>query len=264
MTTHLRCLVVDDEALARQRLVRLLGDVESPACVVVAQAADAAQTIAALGHHWVDVVLLDIHMPGMDGMALARRLREEHGSAQVVFVTAHAEHALSAFELQATDYLTKPVRLERLQACMARVAALSVRAVVEGSTAPLSDAPEAASLVVQDARRTYRLDLNTVLVLKAELKYVSAFTADGEHVLSQSLAELELSHPSLFIRTHRNTLVLRAAMYALERGHAADAHDDEPGAEAWVLRVRGHAQPVQVSRRCLPSVRQALRGGGIG
>lgn len=111
----LNVLVVDDEALARARLRTLLGDCTAPAATVAAEAANAVQAMTALQREKFDVVLLDIRMPGVDGMTLARTIAALPQPPVVVFVTAHSEHAVQAFELEAIDYLTKPVRLERLQ-----------------------------------------------------------------------------------------------------------------------------------------------------
>ena len=108
-------LLVDDEALARSRLRTLLGDCAAPSASVGAEAADAVQAMSAMRRQAFDVVLLDIHMPGTDGMALASSIAALPSPPAVVFVTAHAGHAVQAFELEAADYLTKPVRLERLQ-----------------------------------------------------------------------------------------------------------------------------------------------------
>lgn len=106
----LRVLVVDDEPLARARLRGLVDDCAWPAARVVAEAGSAAETLHLLAREAVDLLLLDIGMPGLDGLALARRLKERGDPPALVFVTAHAEHALDAFELAAVDYLTKPVR----------------------------------------------------------------------------------------------------------------------------------------------------------
>jgi len=114
----MRILIVDDEPLARSRLRDLLSDCPLPAGMAglsVGEASHAVQAMEQLQHRPWDVVLLDIHMPGMDGLSLARHLQALPEPPAVVFVTAHAEHALEAFELAAVDYLTKPVRLQRLQ-----------------------------------------------------------------------------------------------------------------------------------------------------
>ncbi|KAB7553083.1 response regulator, partial [Verminephrobacter sp. Larva24] len=118
-------LIVDDEALARSRLRSLLSDCVGSADIrrgTVAEAANAAETMALLtptGGRAFDLVLLDIHMPGQDGLTLAHALRTLPLPPSVVFVTAHTSHAISAFELDAVDYLTKPVRRERLLQALA-------------------------------------------------------------------------------------------------------------------------------------------------
>jgi two-component system, LytTR family, response regulator AlgR len=246
----LRCLIVDDEALARSRLNRMLTEADMP-CQVVASAADATQAMAALAHHEIDVVFLDIQMPGMNGLALAQHMAALAAPPLVVFVSAHAEHALQAFELHAVDYLKKPVTTARLHRCLQQLKQrLLPRQAPPQTPASLSNTDP--YVLVQDSRRSTRLDLRDVLLLRAELKYVSAFTTDTEHVLNQSLAEIEQQHPQLFVRTHRNTLVRSNALKSLERLGSEEA-------EAWVVHVTGYAEAVPVSRRQLPLVRASLR-----
>jgi two-component system response regulator AlgR len=116
MTTEsLQVLVVDDEPLARSRLRTLLADCDAPSAVVAARPPTPSRPWSTCGARPFDAVLLDVHMPGADGLALAQVLRGMPEPPAVVFVTAHAEHAVAAFDLEAVDYLTKPVRLERLQ-----------------------------------------------------------------------------------------------------------------------------------------------------
>lgn len=243
----IRVLIVDDEALARSRLRRLLADCVLPATQVVAEAANAAQALAVLAHDTVDLALVDIHMPGADGLTLARALRERPGAPALVFVTAHAEHALQAFEVEALDYLTKPVRAERLQAALAKVARR-----LEGAAAATPQPPE--SLVIHDRGRTERVPLAEVLVLKAELKYVTVRTAHRSLILDGSLSELEEKYPAHFLRIHRNALVARHALRRLERHHDAEEGD------GWAVRLEGLAEPQAVSRRQLAAVREALGG----
>lgn len=246
--TPLRVLVVDDEPLARARLARLLAACADPPAQVVGEAGTAAQALALLPSTAPDAVLLDIHMPGADGLALARALRERPVPPPVVFVTAHASHALQAFDLDAVDYLTKPVRAERLQQALRKL----VRHRGEAPTAPA--VPEA--LLVQDRGRTERVPLADVLVLKAELKYVTLRTASRSLILDGSLSELEERYPAHFLRIHRNALVARHALRALER------HHDPDEGEGWAVRLAGIDEPLAVSRRQLPAVRDLLAGRG--
>lgn len=244
----LQVLVVDDEALARARLRTLLGDCVAPAAQVAAEAADAVQAMTALQRGVFDVVLLDIGMPGLDGLALAQRIAGLLRPPAVVFVTAHAEHAVQAFELEALDYLTKPVRLERLQQTLQKVERLtqSVRAT----------GPDLADkvLIIQDRGRTERVPLAEVLYFKAELKYITVRTARRSYILDGSLNELEVRHAAQFMRVHRNALIARRAVRALEK------HFDPEEGEGWAVRLQGIDELLAVSRRQLSAVREAMAG----
>jgi two-component system, LytTR family, response regulator AlgR len=242
----LQVLVVDDEALARSRLRTLLADCGAPRAVTGGEASNAAQAMDLLRRQPFDAVLLDIRMPGEDGLALALALRSMPQPPAVVFVTAHAEHAVAAFELEAVDYLTKPVRLERLQAALQKVERLASSR--NGGT------PEGAGamLLIQDRGRTERIPLAEVLYFKAELKYITVRTAARSYILDASLSELEERHPAQFLRVHRNALVARRAMRALEK------HDDPEEGEGWAVRLNGIEEVLAVSRRQLGAVREAL------
>ncbi|MDD2879838.1 MAG: LytTR family DNA-binding domain-containing protein [Rhodoferax sp.] len=244
---RIKVLVVDDESLARQRLCSLLADCTEPAATVVGEAANAVQAMAVLQHHEVDTVLLDIHMPGMDGLALAKTLQTLPHPVAVVFVTAYAEHALEAFDLAALDYLTKPVRFERLQSALQKIERLTH--TNKGLEADLSQ----DSLVIHERGRTERVPLAQVLYLKAELKYITVRTASRSYILEGSLSELESRHASRFLRIHRNALVARRAVRALEKHH-----DPEEG-EGWAVRLDGVDEVLFVSRRQLAAVRGLVK-----
>ncbi|HYW56677.1 MAG TPA: LytTR family DNA-binding domain-containing protein [Polaromonas sp.] len=246
MTAPLRALIVDDEALARSRLRTLLGDCKDPTAVVTAEAAHAVQAVAALQRDSVDLVLLDIHMPGADGITLAQTIAQLPNPPAVVFVTAHSEHAVQAFELEAVDYLTKPVRLERLQQALQKVERL-----LQATKAPPSDTAD-EHLIIQDRGRTERVPLTEVLYLKAELKYITVRTAGKSYIFDGSLNELEERYAAQFMRVHRNALVARRVMRALEK------HFDPEEGEGWALRLQGVDELVAVSRRQLSAVREAL------
>ncbi len=241
----LKVLLVDDEALARARLRTLLAECEAPAAVPAGEAANAAQAMELLLRQPVDAVLLDVHMPGADGLALAQALRDLPHPPAVVFVTAHAEHAVAAFELEAVDYLTKPVRRERLEAALQKVQ----RAMLARGEAPAA-APQV--LLIHDRGRTERVPIDEVLYFKAELKYVTVRTGARSYILDASLSELEERHAAHFLRVHRNALVARRALRALER------HDDPEEGEGWAVRLTGVDDVVAVSRRQLGAVREAL------
>lgn len=246
MSIALRTLIVDDETLARSRLRTLLGDCQTPAVSIEGEAANATQAIELLRRTPVDLVLLDIHMPGADGLTLAQTLRTLPRPPAVIFVTAHAEHAVQAFELEAIDYLTKPVRLERLQQALLKVERQR-RNHDEAATA----APEEA-LLIQERGRTERVPLAEVLYFKAELKYVTVRTASKTYILDGSLSELEEKYPAHFMRVHRNALVARRAVRSLEK------HYDPEEGEGWAVRLIGLDELLSVSRRQLAAVREAI------
>jgi two-component system response regulator AlgR len=242
----LRLLVVDDEPLARLRLCSLLADCSQPMAVVAGEAANAVQAMAFLQHHAVDAVMLDIHMPGMDGLALAHTLRSLPHPVALVFITAYAEHAVQAFELEAVDYLTKPVRLERLQAALQKIERFTQ--TNQGLEPDLSQ----DVLVITERFRTERVPVSEVIYLKAELKYITVRTASRSYILEGALGDLEGQYGGRFIRIHRNALVARHAVRALEKHH-----DPEEG-EGWAVRLDGVDELLFVSRRQLASVRALL------
>lgn len=242
----LRVLVVDDEALARARLRTLLDQCGAPAASVAAEAANAAQALACLQRQAVDVALIDIHMPGADGLTLAQTLRTLSNPPIVVFVTAYAEHAVQAFELEALDYLTKPVRLERLQAALQKV-----QRMLQSSNGWEPGLPEEV-LIIQERGRTERVPLSQVRYLKAELKYITVRTQARSYILEGSLSELEEKYPTRFVRIHRNALIARHAVRALEK-----QHDPQEG-DGWAVRLDGIAELLWVSRRQLAAVRELV------
>ncbi|MGE4328930.1 LytR/AlgR family response regulator transcription factor [Diaphorobacter sp.] len=246
-------LIVDDEALARSRLRTLLHDCAAGYTVAeAAHAADAQAQLATSGGQAVDLVLLDIHMPGQDGLALAQHIQRLPHPPAIVFVTAYADHALSAFELDAVDYLTKPVRLQRLQQALAKVQRAAPHAARRRPALP---PPDCEALLIHDRGRTERVPLDDVLYLRAEQKYVTVRTLARSFVLDGALADLEARHAAHFLRVHRNTLVARRAMRALER------HHDAQEGEGWAVRLHGLTEALPVSRRQVAAVREALAGG---
>jgi two-component system response regulator AlgR len=269
----LKVLLVDDEPLARLRLRSLLEVCTEPGAQVVAEAGTASQAQGWLREHGCDLVLLDIEMPGSSGLQLADALREHPQQPAVVFVTAHAEHALRAYELDAMDYLTKPVRRERLQAALQRVAQrLAERAAAHSLSGNREEQSEADFVTITDRGRLLRVPLVEVLYFKAELKYLTLRTATQSYVMDGSLSELEPRLAARFLRVHRNALVAKSAVRELER-HAptevsAGEERGECGSEAvageagegWAVRVAGVNEWLTVSRRQVAAVRDALAG----
>jgi two-component system response regulator AlgR len=242
----LQVLIVDDEPLARARLRTLLGDCDSPSATAAAEAGNAQEALEKLTRTRFDAVLLDVHMPGADGLTLAQELRALPQPPAIVFVTAHAEHAVQAFELDAVDYLTKPVRQQRLQDAL-RKAERHLQSRPAAAQEPTPDV-----LLIQDRGRCERVPLAEVMYLKAELKYITVRTPDRSYILDASLSELEERHQAHFLRVHRNALVARRAVRALEK------HFDPQEGEGWAVRLNGIDELLAVSRRQLGAVREAL------
>ncbi len=239
-------LIVDDEALARSRLRTLLGDCTEPPVTIAGEAASVQAALALIRRTRVDAVLLDINMPHADGLSFARGLQDMAHPPAVIFVTAHAEHALQAFELAATDYLTKPVRLERLQQALQKIE--QIKHVSQRPEADITD----EVIVIQERGITVRLPLHEVLYLKAELKYITVRTAHQTHLLEGSLHDLEARYPTFFLRIHRNALVAPQAIRTLEK------HLDPVEGECWAVRLTGADELLTVSRRQLAAVKEVI------
>jgi two-component system response regulator AlgR len=265
--TRLKVLIVDDEDLARLRMRSLLADCASPGAEVAGEAGSAAEALHWLAGGSADLVLLDVNMPGLDGLQLAERLRALPLPPKIVFVTAHAHHALKAFEIDAVDYLTKPVRRARLQEALVRVAQRLDRALPPAPPAP-AVAPEEQQpvLVVSDRGRVQRVPVADILYLKAELKYVTLRTPAHAYVLDDSLSDLEQRLGDTMLRIHRNALVARTAVTKLERRTPTVQDGTLPAdgdAEGWAVQVGATQEWLAVSRRQLTQVRELLAEDGV-
>ena len=251
MPSPVRVLIVDDEAPARNRLRDQLAQIqpEVPLCVV-GEAAHAAAALAFLAASPVDIVLLDVNMPGTHGLDLARLLLDRRMPPVVIFTTAHAEHAIEAFDVDAADYLLKPVRAGRLRAALDR--ALARRAM---SAVPQMAGAALRHLIVTERGRIVKVPIDEVVYLRAELKYITVRTRAAEYLLEASLVQLEQALGERFVRVHRACLVARNALRGVERT-AADAAE---GA-GWTVLLEGLDERLPVSRRQWPLVRECLAG----
>lgn len=246
----LRVLIVDDEAPARARLRDLLGDIQAmQPTELVGMAANGVEALRLAEGGEVDLVLSDIRMPVMDGVELARHLGRLERPPAVVFVTAYDQYALQAFDLAAVDYLLKPVRAERLTEAVTRARG-RVRPPDEALAGLAPGARQHFS--VSERGRILLVPVAEVLYLRAELKYVTARTAERDYLLDESLVQLEHEFASRFLRIHRSCLVARAAVVGVER---AGEQDGEPH---WEILLAGLAEHLPVSRRQWPAVKQAL------
>jgi two-component system response regulator AlgR len=244
----IRVFIADDEAPARERLRELLQDIATEVPNVVAgEAKNGIEALERLPASAAQVLLLDIRMPGMDGLELARHVAGMENAPAVIFVTAHDKHAIDAFELSALDYLLKPVRAERLAVALKKAAAAG---------APNRENLERAAgapreyLSVAERHRIVLVPVKDIIFLRAEQKYVTVRTPEREYLIEESLVALEREFSGPFVRIHRNCLVARAAIRGFERtgGGDEEAH--------WQVVLDGFAERLPVSRRQWPTVRE--------
>ena len=233
----LRVLVVDDEAPARLRLRELLGEIEGAEWV--REAADGESALQLTGRLHPDLVLLDIRMPGLDGLETARRLATLPRPPKVVFTTAFEQHALAAFDVDAAGYLLKPVRRERLAALLQRLAT---------ATAGATDSRRVH--VTARLREQLRLiPIADVHCFQSEQKYTVVRHRGGEDLIEDSLRSLEEEFGHLFVRVHRKALVAIDKVESLTKD----------GTGQLTLTLRGGAGQLPVSRRLAAEVQRRLR-----
>ncbi|RMG51355.1 MAG: DNA-binding response regulator [Gammaproteobacteria bacterium] len=240
----MKVLVVDDEPLARQRLVQMLEAL--PEAEVVGEAGNGRAALEQAERLQPDVVLMDIRMPGMDGLEAARHLAALETPPALIFTTAYGEHALEAFEAQAVDYLLKPVQRERLAEALARA-----RRPNRAQMAELGgEAGSARTHICARVRGNLVLvPIEDVRYFHAEQKYVAVHHAGGEVLIEEPLKALEAEFGDRFLRIHRSTLVARNAIAGLEK--APDG--------GLLLRLRDDDTRLEVSRRHAPEVRRFVR-----
>jgi two-component system response regulator AlgR len=245
----LRVFIVDDEEPARSRLKELLEDIAAEvATSVVGEARHGLEALERVPASGAQVLLADIHMPGMGGLELARHLCGLEQPPAVIFVTAHDRHAVEAFELSAIDYLLKPVRAARLAAALKK----AVAAAAPGREQLARAAQEPREyLSVVERNRIVLLPVRDIVFLRAEQKYVTVRTAAGEHLIEEPLVALEREFAARLVRIHRNCLVARAAIRGFERNPG----DDE---SQWLVVLEGLAERLPVSRRQWPVLRELV------
>lgn len=241
----MRALVVDDEPLARERMRALLaeiGDVE-----VVGEAGNGRDALDAVARLAPDVLLLDIRMPVMDGIEAARHLGTLEAPPALIFCTAYGDHALAAFDANAVDYLLKPVRVDRLQAALAKARRWSGEAAGRVGHA-LGDRSR-THLCARVRGSLVLVPVAEVAYLLAEDKYVVVHHARGEVLIEEPLKALEEEFEERFVRIHRNCLVARAKLTGLTR---------TPDGRLFA-NVEGVTAALEVSRRNLPALRKLIR-----
>lgn len=241
----LKILIVDDEPLARERLRTLLDDIAGQCSTqVIGEAGNGLLAIDFLREHPADVVLADIRMPGMDGIELAGHLGSLEKPPAVVFTTAYDNYAVQAFDLNAVDYLLKPVRAQRLLTALQKAGAAQPAdpALLAGIGRETRGGGR-THLSCQERGRLLLVPIAEVLYFKADLKYVTARTVEREYLLDEALTHLETEFAERFIRLHRSVLVAKQALAGFEKAAGDDAE-----AYGWAL-LRGLPEKLPVSRR---------------
>ena len=240
----LKVLIVDDEPLARDRLRTLLSDLAGQLpSEVVGEAANGLLALEALRQQTADVVLADIRMPGMDGIELATHLGRLEKPPAVIFTTAYDNYAVQAFDLNAVDYLLKPVRAQRLLAALQKVPGPRPEAALLANIGQEVRGGGRTHLSCHERGRLLLVPITEVLYFKADLKYVTARTAEREYLLDEALTHLETEFAERFLRLHRAVLVAKTALAGFEKAAGDDAE-----AYGWAL-LRGVPEKLPVSRR---------------
>ena len=242
----MRVLIVDDEPPARERLADLLGELAGHE--VVGQAGSGRDALALCQQLAPDAVLLDIRMPGMDGIETARHLSRLAQRPAVIFTTAYDQYAVQAFDAEAVGYLLKPIRRRRLEQALDRAARLSANQLAALAGGDTARRRRHLCARVQDELKL--IPVRDIYYFQADQKYVRACHRNGEDLLDESLKALETELAPDFCRIHRNSLV------AVE--HLAGLEKDGSGRP--VVRFRRIPDALQVSRRHLGDLRQRLRG----
>ncbi|BFM09344.1 LytR/AlgR family response regulator transcription factor [Halioxenophilus aromaticivorans] len=238
-------LLVDDEPLARQRLKKLLEDL--PAHRLVGEATTGEEALTMVQSQDPDLVLLDIRMPGPDGMEVARTIGEMEDPPAIIFCSAYDEYALDAFGVSAVGYLVKPVRTEELTEVIEKASKVNrlQRAVADTS----SEQPQRQHISAKTHRGLELIEIDSIRFFSADQKYVTVVHAEGETLIDDTLKELESMLGSRFVRVHRNALVAKKYILALEKS-------PEGG---YQLRLQGTERKPSVSRRHLSSVKALLQ-----
>lgn len=242
----MRVLIVDDEKLARDRLRELLSDIGGH--TVVGEAMNGAEAVEKAAELNPDVLLMDIRMPGMDGLEAAMHLMGMENPPSVIFTTAYDQHALDAFEVNAVDYLLKPIRKDRLANALTKAHKLTAKQVHE--IAQARPEPQARTHISVHLRGNIRLvPVPDVLYFLADSKYVVVRTPNEEHLIEDSLVNLEKEFGDRFLRIHRNALIATPFIKGIEKS---------PGG-TWQVSLKGSDKKLNVSRRHTAAVRRWAR-----
>ncbi len=229
----MKILIADDEPLARERLIRLLQELDIHLSQIT-EAENGLQVLDLCEKQPFDLLLLDIRMPEIEGMAVAKKLHKKPPTPAIIFITAYSEYAVEAFGVEALDYLLKPVRKARLEEALKKIPKIN---------------PKKQFIQIHERGNIKQLNIQKILYFKAEQKYVTVYTQEREYLIEESLKSLEKRFLTDFIRIHRNALVAKKAIRGIEKntkGH-------------FCIRLKSVDVLLDISRRHLATIRQYLK-----
>jgi two-component system response regulator AlgR len=241
----LNILIADDEAPARNRMRDLLSEIKNVA--IVAEAKNGKEAIELAQTTKPDLMLLDIRMPLMDGIEAAQHAQKLEPKPHIIFTTAFDAYAIKAFDLNAIDYLLKPIRLERLQTAIDK--AHTLKPLQIEALKPIQKIR--SHLSIHERGRVLLVPIDMIIYLRAELKYITVRTAEREYLIEESLTHLETEFGERFIRLHRNCLVAPHFIAGYEKRMNQDNE------QQWVAILKEIPETVAISRRQQHLVREA-------
>jgi len=238
-------LIVDDEQLARQRLRHMVGEIGGHR--VIGEAETGEQALQNAQHTNPDIILMDIRMPGMDGLQAADYISRMNNPPAIIFTTTYSDHALNAFETNAVDYLLKPIKQERLQKALD--AARRVTRAQLDHLLEIENSDCRQKICVKKRGELELIPIEDIVYFKADQKYVTLRTEDHEYLIEESLKSLETEFANRFLRIHRNALVSEAYVNGMSKNDAGHP----------CVIFRNIDDQLEISRRHLPDVRKRLK-----
>lgn len=241
--TQISVFIVDDENLARERLKRLVE--HNLNYTVCGEAKNGEQALKLIEQNRPDIVLLDIRMPGIDGLEVASLLAQKEHPPAVIFCTAYDEYAIDAFKKQAIGYLLKPVRGEELSNALSQAKHVNQ---LQLKSLQKDEPTESNHFVAHSWQGQELIPFESIYFFRSEQKYITIVHEKGETISDQTLKELEQKHPDTLLRAHRNTLVNTRFISAMNKNK--DGH--------YYIHIRDTEHRILVSRRHVSELKQLI------
>ena len=242
----MKILIADDEPLARSRLISIIGDMSQHE--VVGEAENGEEVLNLTEKLKPEIVLLDIRMPGMNGLETALHLSILDNPPAIVFTTAFSEHALQAFDSNAVDYLLKPIRLERLEQALIKAKKVN-RAQLQELGKEVESEHTRTHISAQISGNIQLIPIGDIYFFHAEQKYVTVRHKSGEVIIDESLKLLEEEFGEQFMRIHRNALVAKNYLSSVEKTTSGN----------WVVKMKDIETSLEISRRHMTQIRKQIK-----